>query len=198
MLIFKLLVKHVLLKVFKILNLKLTMYLKIFQIHIHVMFQWYLVHKRQKTLDNDYIIDWIKRQSEVSKKVFSICTGAALLAKANLLEGIKATTNKQAICYIINNHPECKADWVGHARWVDSGKYLTSSGVSAGTDASLFLIKQLRGIDEVNRILTKTEYTWDSNSDDDPFAKDLSKCQSYFFIEYCQTSKQRKLKLIHQ
>ena len=61
-------------------------------------------------------------------------------------------------------------DWQPQARWVDDGKFLTSSGVSAGIDAALFWVKQLHGEAEARRIEALTEYHWSNDSRDDPYA----------------------------
>ncbi|WP_252179180.1 DJ-1/PfpI family protein [Endozoicomonas sp. 4G] len=125
-----------------------------------------------RTLVNDKsLIDWLVRQSGVSKKVFSVCTGSALLAKTHLLNGTSATTNKMAYRWVtgLNSH----VIWQPAARWVDDGKYLTSSGVSAGIDAALYYIKQTQGEAEARRIEQLTEYQWNSDRGNDPYAVDL-------------------------
>ncbi len=113
-------------------------------------------------------IDWITRQAEVSERVFSICTGAALLAKTGLLDGHKATGNKMAFDWIRTTGPDVQ--WVGRARWQTSGKYLTSSGVSAGTDAALHLIESIHGKDQADRIQRLTEYDRNHDAGNDPYA----------------------------
>ena len=121
-----------------------------------------------KILENDVLTDFLKRQDKVSKTMFSVCTGSALFAKAGLLDDKKATTNKQAFFHIKDLFP--KVLWQCKARWVQTEKYLTSSGVSAGTDAALYLVKTIYGEDEAKRISTLTEYKWNEDSDNDPFS----------------------------
>ena len=48
-------------------------------------------------MHNPVLIDWIKRTSSNAELVLSVCTGALLLAKAGLLEGLEATTHHAAI-----------------------------------------------------------------------------------------------------
>ena len=93
--------------------------------------------------------------------VFTVCTGSVLLAATGRLDGREATTNKRAFDQLT---PACKCctDWVfticsiqvlfttltfflssldpgvrwqKRARWVKDGKFLTSSGITAGLDA---------------------------------------------------------------
>jgi len=47
-------------------------------------------------IDNELMIDWIKRTADNAKLVLSVCTGALLLGKAGLLDGLEATTHRVA------------------------------------------------------------------------------------------------------
>ena len=68
-----------------------------------------------------------------------MCTGSALLAKAGLLDGIRATTNKRAFAWARSQSD--KVIWEKEARWVEDDKFFASSGVSAGMDMSLAVIR---------------------------------------------------------
>jgi putative intracellular protease/amidase len=120
-------------------------------------------------LKNDAYLNFLKQQSEKAQLTTSVCSGSALLAKAGLLDGRKATCNKAYFNLLIPNGP--KVDWQPKARWVEDGKFVTSSGVSAGTDMALAIIAKLFGEDIAKRISTGTEYVWSSDPDNDPFAK---------------------------
>ncbi|QYJ93663.1 DJ-1/PfpI family protein [Shewanella spartinae] len=122
----------------------------------------------RKLVDDTRLLDWLRRQAKVSNKVFSVCTGAALLAKADLLDGVSATTNKMAYAWVTGLND--KVIWQPSARWVDDGRFLTSSGVSAGIDAALFYIAQTYGEAQARKIETLTEYQWNSDADKDPYA----------------------------
>ena len=82
----------------------------------------------RKEVNNEALIRWIQNQSKKSSTVFSVCTGAALLAKAGVLDGKKATTNKKAFRWVADQGPE--VNWIPCARWVEDGKFVSSSGVS--------------------------------------------------------------------
>ena len=90
------------------------------------------------------------------------------MAKAGLLDGKRATTNKRAFDWVASQGPN--VDWQRKARWVEDGKFITSSGVSAGTDMALALIARLCGIDRAREVAQWAEYVWNEDANDDPFA----------------------------
>ena len=75
----------------------------------------------RKEVNNEALIRWIQNQSKKSSTVFSVCTGAALLAKAGVLDGKKATTNKKAFRWVADQGPE--VNWIPCARWVEDGRW---------------------------------------------------------------------------
>lgn len=115
---------------------------------------------------------FIARLSDIalqSQYCLAVCTGSALLAKTNLLNGLKATSNKRAFDWVQSVNSDVK--WISHARWVVDGKFYTSSGVSAGMDMALGFISDRFGIEKAVEIAQGIEYIWNSNKDDDLFAK---------------------------
>lgn len=70
-------------------------------------------------------------------------TGSALLARAGILDGRKATTSKRT--YALATCQSQAVLWQSRVRWIVDGKYVTSSGVSAGTDMALGLVERLYG-----------------------------------------------------
>jgi transcriptional regulator GlxA family with amidase domain len=110
----------------------------------------------------------LKRLAEASRIVATVCTGSFLLARTGLLDGRKATSNKRAFQLVKTNAP--KVNWMAKARWVEDGKYFTSSGVSAGMDMALAVIAKLRGREKSLAIASRAEYEWHEDSSWDPFA----------------------------
>ena len=123
-------------------------------------------------IGNTVLLDFLRRQAGYAGWVTSVCTGAALLAKAGLLDGRRATTNKAAFAWVTSQSD--KVMWQPRARWVVDGNVLTSSGVSAGTDMALALVERLYDRDTAEAAARRAEYVWNDNSDDDPFALDRS------------------------
>ena len=99
--------------------------------------------------------------------VLSVCTGSALLAKARLLDGRQATSNKRAWQWIISQSQQ--VNWVAQARWVVDGKFYTSSGVSAGMDMALGFIADRQDIEVARQIAHDIEYRWHEDSTQDEF-----------------------------
>lgn len=99
--------------------------------------------------------------------VTSVCTGSLLLAKAGLLEGRKATTNKRAFDWVADQTQG--VDWQRRARWVKDGNVYTSSGVSAGMDMTLDVIEQALGAKQASQAATWAEYIRNPDPDNDPF-----------------------------
>lgn len=117
---------------------------------------------------NPVLLDYIRQQHQRTEVTTSVCTGSALLAKAGILRGHKATSNKGAFALAVEQDPD--VDWIVKARWVDDGKLLTSSGVSAGTDMALGLVAKLFGKERAQRLARSLEYEWHEDPTVDPFA----------------------------
>jgi len=122
-------------------------------------------------LKNERLMDWLRDRSEKAEIVMSVCSGSALLAKAGLLDGHRATSNKQYFSLAVAQGP--KVDWVKEARFVDDGKWVTSSGVSAGTDMALHVVERLYGAEVAEKVSNATEYQRQRDGSQDPFAKFL-------------------------
>ena len=123
----------------------------------------------RREVDNQVMLDWLQNQSMGAEYVTAVCTGSALLARAGILDGRKATTNKRAYDWATSQSD--KVHWIKQARWIEDGKFFTSSGVSAGMDMSLGLIARLLGEDAAEQVATWTEYEWHRDSEWDPFAE---------------------------
>ena len=122
----------------------------------------------RKLVNDITFINKIKSLSEDALYVLTVCTGSALLAKTGLLQNRNATGNKIAFNWICENGSG--VNWIKKARWVNDGKFYTSSGVSAGMDMALGFISDIHGVEVANDICKLIEYTWMSDKDNDPFA----------------------------
>jgi transcriptional regulator GlxA family with amidase domain len=122
-----------------------------------------------KQLNNKPLHEWLRQRADKAEIVMSVCSGSAILARAGLLDGRKATTNKQS--FKLLTAAKSDVTWVKEARWVDEGDRVTSSGVSAGIDMSLHVVERLWGAETAEAIADGTEYTWNRDPNNDPFAK---------------------------
>ena len=121
----------------------------------------------RREVGHQALLAWIRHQVPTLELVMSVCTGAAILAAAGILDGRSATTNKRAFSWVAGHGP--KVQWIREARWVEDGQFATSSGVSAGMDMSIAIIKRYFGVDEGLRISQRAEYEPRLDSTDDPF-----------------------------
>jgi len=125
----------------------------------------------RREVGNAALLSWLREQAAAASLVTSVCTGSALLAKAGLLDGVKATTNKMAFAWVQSQG--ARVLWQPQARWVEDGKFATSSGVSAGIDMSLAVIARLCGEERARQAAIWAEYDWHRDPGWDPFAKIL-------------------------
>ncbi len=124
----------------------------------------------RRAVNDRQILDFILARASSCRYVASVCTGAALLAKAGLLDNRCATTNKRAFDWVASQG--VKTDWQSRARWVEDGRFLTSSGVSAGMDMALVLCERLLGAQAAADAALWSEYIPNLDSENDPFARE--------------------------
>jgi transcriptional regulator GlxA family with amidase domain len=95
-------------------------------------------------LEKQSVIDWIARCNLETQITASVCTGAFLLAKAGLLDGKTATTHWEDIPDLRSAFPQVTV--LEHRGYVDTGKIVTSAGISAGIGMSLHLVARLASL----------------------------------------------------
>jgi putative intracellular protease/amidase len=122
-------------------------------------------------LGNEALLGFLRDQSAAAQITMSVCSGSALLAKAGVLDGLRATTNKQF--FSLGTSQSEKVEWVKEARWVDAGRFVTSSGVSAGIDMARAVSERLFGSERAEAIAVLTEYEWHRDPSWDPFVQYL-------------------------
>ena len=117
-----------------------------------------------------YEVEFIAVLGELARRheyVIAVCTGSVLLAKTGLLDGMEATSNKLSWQWATSGAPSVR--WIRGARWCVSGKFYTSSGVSAGIDEALGFIADIHGPAEAQRIARTMEYVYNSDKNADLF-----------------------------
>ena len=89
----------------------------------------------------------------------SVCTGALLLAKAGLLDGIARPPIGRAL---IGCESRTRISTVvDDVRVVDEGKIVTSAGVSAGIDMALHIVARMHGQEAAVKTARDMEYRWE-------------------------------------
>jgi transcriptional regulator GlxA family with amidase domain len=114
------------------------------------------IHTEEIKKDN--VINWVLKISEKAELVASVCTGCFLLAEAGLLNGLSVTTHWEDIPDLKSQYPLLTV--IENQRWVREGKYITSGGISAGIDMSLFLVSDLVSLELARKTAKQMEYRW--------------------------------------
>lgn len=114
---------------------------------------------RENEVKNDIVINWVRQQMKEVKLMTSVCTGALLLAKAGLLEGLKATTHWASIQTFKKDFPNVEV--MENVKFVDEGHIITSAGISAGINMSFHIVKNLLGVEIAEETAKNMEYDID-------------------------------------
>ncbi len=110
-------------------------------------------------LENRRLLDWLRATAPQATHVLSVCTGALLLAKAGLLDGLSATTHHEVMDLLHLMAPKTTIRrW---ERFVDNGQIVVAAGISAGIDAALHLVQKRLGKDIAIATAHYMEYRWE-------------------------------------
>lgn len=112
----------------------------------------------KQLLEDEAVLDWIRHVSQSAKVIMSVCSGARPLAKLGLLDDLDATTHHQVAAYIrrLAATARIKLD----RRYVDTGRIITTGGISAGIDGALHAVARLCGEVIAERTAQYMEYDW--------------------------------------
>jgi len=109
-------------------------------------------------LGDEDALAWISATAARAQIAASVCTGAFLLAKIGLLDGLAATTHWEDIPELRSDFPSVNV--VEDRPWVDQGHIVTSAGISAGIEMSLHLVSRLLGETLARSTARQMQYTW--------------------------------------
>jgi cyclohexyl-isocyanide hydratase len=104
-------------------------------------------------LNDNIVLDFVRRQAKGARYVTSVCTGALVLGAAGLLEGKRATTH-----WMSRDMLAAFGAIPVHERIVFDGKVITGGGVTAGIDFALALAAEAFGPDLAKSIQLGIEY----------------------------------------
>jgi transcriptional regulator GlxA family with amidase domain len=107
-------------------------------------------------IHNKEVINWIRNRFNTVELMASVCTGAFLLAEAGLLDNKKATTHWMDIDRFEKEYKNVKVQ--RGVKFVDEFPVITSAGISAGINMSIYIIKKLLGEDQVKAVAKVMEY----------------------------------------
>lgn len=112
----------------------------------------------RREMHDPALLDWIRRAAQPAELVLSVCTGALLLGRAGLLDGLEATTHHDALDLLALAAP--RATLRRDLRVVDNGRVILSAGVAAGIDMSLHVVQRLLGPEVARETAAYMEYPW--------------------------------------
>ncbi len=102
------------------------------------------------------VSEWLRNVAGEGTLMTSVCTGSLVFAGAGLLKNRPATTYWSQLDTLkeIDRSIEVRRD----DRFVDSGEVITSSGVSAGIDMALHLVRRLQSEDRARQVKKAIQY----------------------------------------
>jgi transcriptional regulator GlxA family with amidase domain len=109
-------------------------------------------------LEKPRVVDWIARQAAKARLTASVCTGAFLLAKAGLLDGLEVTTHWEDCADLARDFPRVAVR--EGLRWTEHERIMTSAGISAGIDMSLRVVARFAGAELAGRTARQMDYDW--------------------------------------
>ncbi|HDQ13360.1 MAG TPA: DJ-1/PfpI family protein [Sediminispirochaeta sp.] len=110
-------------------------------------------------IKNHVLLNWLKKMEPKAKTVASVCTGAFLLAEAGILKNHQVTTHWMDTDKLQEMYPHL--DVQKNAKYIDQGKVLSSAGISAGIELSLYLVMKYSSREEALATARRMEYDCD-------------------------------------
>lgn len=89
---------------------------------------------------NSALMGWLRDAGVRARRLVSVCTGAFLLAEAELLDGRRATTHWMYVERLRNRYPRVSVE--PDAIYVRDGSVSTSAGVTTCMDLALSLVEE--------------------------------------------------------
>jgi len=86
---------------------------------------------------------WLLSNSTTADVTMSVCTGASMLAKYGLLDGLTATTHHMYAANMQKQYPA--VHFVSGTRFVENGKVATAGGLTSGIDLALHVVERYYG-----------------------------------------------------
>lgn len=113
-------------------------------------------HGTRRHIADERIGSWLRELKSAGTLMTSVCTGSLVFAGAGILENRPATTYWSQLGTLAELDPtiEVRSD----DRFVDSGEVITASGVSAGIDMALHLVRRLHSVERARDVRKAIQY----------------------------------------
>lgn len=102
-------------------------------------------------------VEFIRQRKGQVKILSSVCTGSFLLARAKVLEGLRATTHRSRLAAFRAKFPHIR---LVEDKIVDEGHIITAGGVSSGIDLALYILERWFGSEARRREARRLEGPW--------------------------------------
>ncbi len=110
---------------------------------------------------DEKVMNWLGAQYDSTRFLLTVCTGVFILEKTGQLKGHRATTHWGAN-YSLSEKEGVEV--ISEVKFIDSGKIITSGGVSSGTEGALHLVQKISGIRAAQEVARYMEYdNWKPN-----------------------------------
>src|SRR4029078_2133307 len=93
-------------------------------------------------VQRDHLLPFLRERAALTPLTASVCTGAFLLGRAGLLDGLSVTTNHHALDALAAEIPAARVEG---GKLIDTGRLVTAAGVSSGIDLALHLMERWFG-----------------------------------------------------
>ena len=109
-------------------------------------------------IQRDLLLPFLRERSALTPVTASVCTGAFLLGRAGLLDGLPVTTNHHALDALAREFPAARVEG---GKVIDTGRIVTAAGVSSGIDLALHLMERWFGPEARRRAADGLEGPWE-------------------------------------
>ena len=116
-------------------------------------------HHLDSDLDDEVMLDFVRKVDKEAQFITSHCDGAFVLAKAGLLNNVISTTFPSDIDKMRTMFPNL--DIRKNVLFVHDGKYITSAGGAKSFEAALYLSEYLYGKDIAKSLAGGLVIAWD-------------------------------------
>jgi transcriptional regulator GlxA family with amidase domain len=99
---------------------------------------------------------WLRAAARRADLVMSVCTGAFIVARAGLLDGLTATTHHEFQDSFAREFPKVKLE--RGVRYIEHEKVATAGGLTAGIDLALRVVERYHGAEIARATATYLEY----------------------------------------